>query len=223
MHGAVRLRVTGPHSPATVQRRLAHWATLHRLRGFDGPFKHPTFRTALRLAVRAKNHSRSRKSAKAITRDVLDQLLATCWRGRGADLRDAALLALAFGSGGRRRSEIARLRVEDVVTLAPVAADPDEPKGPKLPAIALRLGRTKTSDAEEDRRALVIGRPVELLGAWLAYSKIESGAIFRRIDRWGRIGAAALDPQAVNAIVKSRCQRAGLEPGDDSAHGIRSG
>ena len=38
------LRKVGPHAPATVKRRLAHWGTLHRWRGFDGPFSAPTLR-----------------------------------------------------------------------------------------------------------------------------------------------------------------------------------
>ena len=33
--------------------------------------------------------------------------------------------------------------------------------------------------------------------------KIETGAVFRRVDRWGRLGATALDPQSVNAILKA--------------------
>jgi len=35
------LRSFGPHAPATVKRRLAHWGTLHRWRGLDGPFAAP--------------------------------------------------------------------------------------------------------------------------------------------------------------------------------------
>ena len=169
-----------------------------------------------RSAARAKEHA-------AITRDILDQLLATCGRGRAVDFRDRALLLLAFGSGGRRRSEIARLRVEDLEEREPVPADPSAPDGPTLPVLALRLRRTKTSSAEAGESALVIGRPVEALRAWLEFSKIDSGPVFRRIDKWGTIGATALDPQSVNAIIKIRCAAAGLEPALYSAHGLRSG
>ena len=62
---------------------------------------------------------------------------------------------------------------------------------------------------------------MEALRAWLA-SKIDAGPVFRRIDKWG-IGAAALDPQSVNAMIKGRCAVAGLDPGQFSAHGLRSG
>jgi integrase len=53
--------------------------------------------------------------------------------------------------------------------------------------------------------------------------KIDTGPVFRRIDKWGNIGSAALDPQSVNAMVKSRCVVAGIDPGQFSAHGLRSG
>ncbi len=218
-----RLKSTGPHAPATVRRRLALWSSLHRWRGLDGPFSNPSIRNALRLAIRAADRPRARKSASAITRDVLDQLLATCGRGRAVDLRDRALLLLAFGSGGRRRSEIARLKVDDLEEREPVAGDPAAPNGEKLPVLAIRLRRTKTSSADVGESVLVVGRPVEALRAWLAYSKIDAGPVLRRIDKWGNIGAAALDPQSVNAMIKSRCAAAGLDPGQFSAHGLRSG
>jgi integrase len=158
-----------------------------------------------------------------ITRDILDQLLATCGRGRAVDLRDRALLLLAFGSGGRRRSEIARLKVDDFEEREPIAVDPKAPNGEKLPVLAIRLRRTKTSSADAGENVLVVGRPVEALRAWLAFSKIDAGPVFRRIDKWGNVGAAALDPQSVNAMIKRRCAIAGFDPEQFSAHGLRSG
>ena len=158
-----------------------------------------------------------------MTRDVLDQLLATCDAGRLIDLRDRALLLVAFASGGRRRSEAASLRVADLIEREPVPADPKKPDGPTLPALALRLGRTKTASAEQDERVLLIGRPVEALRAWLEAAGIKKGAVFREITRWGQLGRTALDPQSVNAILKKRCAQAGLDPKTFSAHGLRSG
>ncbi len=223
LRAAGRLKSTGPHAPATVRRRLALWSSLHRWRGLEGPFGSPSIRNALRLAIRAADRPRARKSVSAITRDVLDQLIATCRRGRAVDLRDRALLLLAFGSGGRRRSEIARLKVEDLEAREPVPADPSAPNDEKLPVLAIRLRRTKTATADAGESVLVVGRPVDALRAWLALSKIAAGPVFRRIDKWGNLGAGALDPQSVNAVIKSRCAVAGLDPGQFSAHGLRSG
>ena len=144
-----QLRVEGPHAPSTVRRRLAHWSTLHRWRGLTGPFGAPNVRQALRLATRAARRPRGRKSERPVTRDVLDQLLATCDAGRPADLRDRALLLVAFASGGRRRSEAASLRVADLIEREPVPADPKTPDGPTLPALSL----TPRPDQDGQRRA----------------------------------------------------------------------
>lgn len=223
LRAQARLKANGPHAPATVRRRLALWSSLHRWRGLEGPFGTPSIRNALRLADRAADRPWARKSPSAITRDILDQLLATCGRGRAVDLRDRALLLLAFGSGGRRRSEIAKLKVEDLEEREPIAADPAASKGEQLPVMAIRLRRTKTSSAEAGESVLVVGRPVEALGAWLAFAKIDAGPVFRPIDKWGNLGAAALDPQSVNATIKTRCALASLDPAQFSAHGLRSG
>ena len=221
------LRTQGPHAPATVRRRLALWSTLHRWRGIEGPFSSQNIRAAVRLAVRAADRPRGRKSTEAVTRDILDQLLATCQADTQAetlvDIRDRALLLVAFGSGGRRRSEMAKLRLDDLVGRPPVPADPGAPDGPSLPCLALRLGRTKTASLDEDERVILIGRPVLALKTWLALAPITSGAVFRAIDRFGRIGRTALDGQSVNAILKKRCHAAGLDADKFSAHGLRSG
>lgn len=217
------LRVAGPHAPATVKRRLADWATLHRWKGLLGPFAAPSLRTALRLAVRASARPRRRKSQRAVTREILNRLLATCGSDRLSDTRDRALLLIAFGSGGRRRSEIARLRVEQLSEEAPVPRDPDDPDSVRLPCLAIALGKTKTAQADDDARVLIVGPPVEALRDWLERAAISKGAVFRAIDRWEGIGDRALTPQAINLILKRRCAAAGLDPLMFSAHGLRSG
>ena len=217
------LRVEGPHAPATVRRRLASWSTLHHWKGALGPFKSSALRSALRLSVRATARPRLRKSQRAVTRDVLEALLATCGSDRLADTRDAALLLVAFASGGRRRSEVAGLRVEQLVEEEAVTEDPSEANSPALPCLSIRLGRTKTAEADADARVLLVGRPVEALREWLLRADIAKGPIFRAIDQWGGLDDRALTPQAVNAILKRRVAAAGLDPKLYSAHGLRSG
>lgn len=213
------LRLSGPHAPATVRRRLANWSTLTRWRGLEGSFSSPSVKSAIRLAVRALNRPRSRKSASAITGDVLGKMLATCSGGDLTALRDRAILMVAFASGGRRRSEIAGLRTEQLVKQAAVIDEDGSP----LPSLGIHLGRTKTNGADHDEIVYLTGRPVEALTRWLEAAKIDKGSVFRKVDRWGNVSAQALEPSAVNRIVKQRAQMAGLEPGAFSAHGLRSG
>lgn len=217
------LRCEGPHASSTVKRRLAHWATLHRWKGLESPLGTPAIRTGMRLAVRASAKPRRRKSKRAVTRDILDRLIASCQSDRLADTRDLAILLVAFGSGGRRRSEVARLRLEQLTIEADVPLDPDDPNSARLPCMAIALGRTKNSQADDDARVLLIGPPVEALREWLERAAISKGAVFRAIDRWEAIDDRALTPQAINLILKRRCAMAGLDPSAFSAHGLRSG
>lgn len=213
------LKVIGPHAPDTVRRRLATWSTLTKWRGLTGAFSSPALKSAIRLAVRASPRARKRKSAKAVTGEILTKMLATCSGGSLRDIRDQAILMVAFASGGRRRSEIAALRVEQVSVEPPI----DMQDGPALPSRAIHLGRTKTSGADHEEVVYLTGRPVDALNAWLCAAKIDMGSVFRAIDRWGNVSLRALDPKAINDIVKQRAETAGLDPRDFSAHGLRSG
>ncbi len=212
------LRSIGPHAPDTVRRRLGSWSTLTKWRGLSGAFTSPALKQAIRLAVRAAPRQRRHKSAKAVTGDVLAKLLATCTTDTLRDIRDRAILMVAFASGGRRRSEIAGLRVEQLTVEAPI----EVPDGPALPSLAIHLGRTKTTSGEDGEVVYLTGRPVEALNAWLAAAKIDQGSVFRGIGRWGTVSKRALDPQSINAILKQRAEMAGLDSGEFSAHGLRS-
>ncbi|RRH94139.1 integrase [Mesorhizobium tamadayense] len=223
LKSAKLLRVDGPHAPNTVRRRLSSWSTLTGWRGLVGNFSAPGLRSAIKLAVRASARPRGRKSKKAVTADILTVLLKACAGDRLVDVRDRAVLITAFASGGRRRSEIASLRFEQIVEEEPVPADPKAPDGEKLPCLSIRLGRTKTTQADSDAFVLLVGRPVLALKGWLERAGITEGAVFRGIDRWGNLEKRALTPQAVNLILKRRIAKAGLDPQAFSAHGLRSG
>jgi len=114
----------GPHAPATLRRRLANWSTPTKRRGLDGAFTSPAVKSAIRLAVRAGSRTRLRKSAKPVT-GTTDSL---------RDLRDRAILMVAFASGGRRHSEIAGLRLEQLTVETPIPAENRDP----LPSLAIQ-------------------------------------------------------------------------------------
>ncbi|MGF0524137.1 site-specific integrase [Agrobacterium pusense] len=219
LRGQGFLKSIGPHAPETVRRRLASWSTMTKWRGLSGAFSSPALKQAIRLAVRAVPRKRRRKSAKAVTGDILQMLLATCASDSLRDIRDRAILMVAFASGGRRRSEIAGLRLEQLTEETPI----EVPDSPPLPSLAIHLWRTKTTTGEDDDVVYLTGRPVEALNAWLTAARIDKGSVFRGIGRWGTVSRRALDPQSINAILKHRAEMAGLDPGEFSAHGLRSG
>jgi integrase len=144
--GCCAARAPCPKTPSSGARQAgAHRTRLEKDRG--------TVRApSLRSVVRASSRPGERKSEPAVTRDVLDWLIATCATDRLADTRDLAILLLAFSSGGRRRSEVVRLRVEQLRDAPPARLDPRDGKSPTLPCLGIRLGRTKTGDAHEEGR-----------------------------------------------------------------------
>jgi len=126
---------------------------------------------------------------------------------------------VAFASGGRRRSEIAGLRREQLTVEPPIVVE----DGSSLPSLAIHLGRRNYSGADHDEVVYLTGRPVDALNAWIDAARIEKGSVFRRVDRWGNVSNRVLDPKSVNDIVKQRAAMAGLESREYSAHGLRSG
>ena len=217
------LKVRGPHAPKTVSRRLSNWSTLHQWKGVEPPFDHPGIRKALRLAMKASAREPQRKSRKPVTRDILDRLLATCSGSKAIDLRDRAILLIAFAAGGRRRSEVATLRHSQISAADPIKLQPADPTSPMVPCIRIALGRTKTTMAGQGAFVFAAGRAAVALHEWMQAADITSGPIFREVRKDGSIGATPLTPQSVNLILKKRCRMAGLDPADFSANRLRSG
>lgn len=211
----------GAHAIATVRRRLTHWSRFHRWRGHPDPMS-PAIRETVRLSARSSTRPKTRKSARAITRDVLDRMLATC---RGDDLkslRDRAILLTGFASGGRRRSELSGLTAEQITEQAPIMDRRADGEVIERACLALRLGRTKTESAE-DATVYLTGRAAAALCRWMQAAMIECGPVFRAIGRNGQIRPSSLTAHAINQIVKSRARLAGFDPRLYSAHGLRSG
>lgn len=202
-----------PGSPAlaTLNHRLAVIARAHRLRELPNPCADAAVRELLRGVRRAYVRRGERQQRKAaLTRDPLMQLLATCDDSLGG-LRDRALLLFAWASGGRRRSEVARADMSDLVRV-----------GHGEFVYTLRWSKTNQRGNEQaDVAKPVAGQAGLALEAWLSASGITEGPVFRRVRRGGHVGEGLSDA-AINRIVKTRCAQAGLD-GDFSAHSLRSG
>jgi len=135
-------------------------------------------------------------------------MLATCSDGvRG--LRDRALLLLAWSGGGRRRSEVVSLQISDVRRL-----DAD--------TWLYALGATKTDTGGTRREKPLRGPAAHALAVWLESAPADSGPLFRRLFKGGKVGTSGLSADQVAHIVQRRAQLAGLE-GDWAAHSLRSG
>lgn len=205
-------------APATLDRRIASWRAFHAMRNLANPFEAPLVRQARAKARRALTRRPTPKSTHPITREVLEKLLAACRPGLTDPeglraLRDRAVLMTAFASGGRRRSEIAGLRREDVTLREFDTAG----------VVRLQLLETKTTRKGETPVLILKGRPARALVAWIDAAEIADGALFRAVSKSGRALDRGLSPAGVGGIVKARLEAAGLPRDYASAHGLRAG
>jgi integrase len=204
-------RRRGPHAVATVERRLASLSYAHQKRGIEdaeNPCKGGRVRLVMSKskAARAKAGDRP-KVKRAITKKLLDEMLATFGNSL-TDTRDKAILLFAFGSGGRRRSEVAEARLDDL----------DAVRG----GFIYTLARSKTDQGGRGHRLPIRGTAKKALAAWLRASKITDGYLFRAIHR-GKITDQPITPETVVDIVKERVERCGRNPRHYAGHSLRRG
>lgn len=212
--GAYLASLAGTHATSTIRRRLAALGKMHRFNDLPWNTAHRDIQGPLQGLLRT--HGRPAQKAAALTLPMLRQLVATCDRSaRGR--RDRALLLIGF-AGALRRSELVALQVEDVA----VAAD----------GLRLLIARAKTDQAGQGAEVgLPRGRhaetcPARALEDWQAVARRKAGPLFRRVSTAGRVGDAALHPDAVRRILAHRAGLAGLELdgfGRLSAHALRVG
>ena len=196
--------------PATIQVKLAAIAAAHRLAKQPDPTVDEDVRMIM-AGIRRARGTAPQKKAPALLPDVRQMLAAL--PDTLAGRRDRALLLIGF-AGAFRRSElvdldVADLRLDTKVTIKVKRAKTDQ-EGKGLTKVIPRL----------TDQALC---PVAALQGWLEASGIQSGAVFRPIDRWGQLRQRRLTPQSVALIVKSAAKRAGLEARQFAGHSLRSG
>jgi integrase len=218
-----RRLLKGQLSTNTVKRMITTWRVRHDQMGVDNPLRHPAFSQLLRDAVRSADDRPGRKSRKAVMRKEMQSLLATNARDNdpGAllrDLRDRAMLLFGFASGGRRRSEIAGLRAENLERHELQTED-----GAEALTYRVYLGQTKTTRARDDVWVELSGVAALAMEEWLETTAIEVGPVFRKINLWGQLSDDQMTTDGVNYVLKQRLAMAGLNPKDFSAHGLRSG
>jgi integrase len=197
-------------SVATLNRRLAALAKVHRSRGFSNPTTVEIVKSTVRGLRRIKGTAQ-RQATPLIKEDLFVVLEAM---GSGLkDIRDRALLLLGF-AGGFRRSELIGLDCDDVVLVRQ--------------GLEITLRRSKTDQNGAGRKiGIPHGRgrwcPVAALEQWLTASGITEGALFRPVDRHHRVGPTRLSAEAVCLVVRERVQAAGIDPKDYSGHSLRAG
>jgi site-specific recombinase XerD len=214
-----------PASPATVAAFLAHEASrnvkastisrrtaairyAHKLAGGAIPTDDELVKATVRGIRRTLGTARTKKAPA--TAERLLAMAANTGDGLKG-IRDRALLLLGF-AGAFRRSELVALNIEDLE---------ETPDGMK---ITIRHSKTDQEGAGQTI-AIPFGEiacPVSALKEWIAAAGIPAGAMFRSVNRHGRVGERLTD-QSVSDIVKEHAKRLRLDPKQFAGHSLRAG
>ncbi len=210
--------------PATLARRVASLATVHRMLDLGGempPTSAPMVRNALRAQRRRRGAAQRQAAPLRFGGDLggaggftICVLLAACSSDMQG-VRDAALLSLGYDAG-LRVSELTAVEVKDLRL---------QGDGTGL----LHLPRSKTDQEGLGSWAWLSADTMRRIAAWRSESEITEGVLFRRVgvdrrrqrakegadDRWGEadvegaamlvtftVGSAALTRQGVTGIYR---------------------
>ena len=199
----------GPLKYATVKRRLFTISAFHSKQGLPNPCKH-------QLVIEVMNKARKamvlagveiEKKAPAV-KHVITKLVATCDSDSFVDLRDKAIILLAFSSGGRRRSEIANFRVEDLETVHN--------------GYTIKMYHSKSDFSGKPKTFPVINSAGAALKEYLDATGITTGPLFRYISRHGTVHDG-LSGIGIHQIFKRRCKLAGVDEKLVGSRSLRSG
>jgi site-specific recombinase XerD len=193
---------------STIGRRVAAIRYAHKLAGLDTPTDDERVKATVRGIRRTLGTAKSKKAPA--TAERLLAMAANTGAGLKG-LRDRALLLLGF-AGAFRRSELVALDVSDVE---------ETPDGMK---VTIRRSKTDQEGAGQVI-AIPFGKiacPIAGLKEWIAVAGIQSGAIFRSVNRHGRVGERLTD-QSVSDIVKEHAARLRLDPNQFAGHSLRAG
>ena len=198
--------LAGVRATATIARHLTAIAEAHKRMGHESPTAHPAVREVHRGIRRTFGTAHNHKQALE-THDV--RAMVRHLAGRPMDVRDRALVLIAF-MAALRRSELVALNVDDVAFV---------PEG-----LEITVRRSKT---DQEGVGEVLGVPyasdptccpVRALRAHLDSSGIVEGAIFRSMRHGERLSG-----RAAAARIKRLAAKIGHDPERVGGHSTRRG
>jgi len=214
---------------STIRVAAAAVSALHTANGYETPTREPLVRSFLAGTTRELRAGRTIAQADPILPDDLRAMVAHALEGPESYhreplllTRDLALVLVGF-AGGFRRSEVARLRVEDLRF-----------EGSDAVVVRLPWLKARYTDEPHERRICAAEHlelcPVSALLTWLSGAHITEGPVFRGFVKT-REGYLLTD-SALNGVAVDRAVRklsahlieqiAGRRP-RWSAHSLRAG
>ena len=203
--------LAGQAKVSTLTRRLSAISQAHQLAGHATPTHDARVRTVMAGIRRTRGTAPQTKRPVLVAelKVILDSLPSSL-----LGVRDRALLLVGW-SGAFRRSELVAVDVEHLAE--------------NREGLVVTIGRSKT-DQEGQGRAIGIpyGReeatcPVQAVERWRAAGRIESGALFRVMNRHSQVLPQRLSGEAVALVLKRWVAPLGFDPAVFAGHSLRAG
>jgi integrase len=199
---------------ATINRRLTSITKAHQAAGFEAsPSSSHHFVVSETLkGIRRSIGTAQEGKAPLLTSDIR-RIVASCPKTLSG-LRDRALILVGY-AGAFRRSELA------TIDFAHLSFTQD--------GLVIDLRRSKTDQEAAGRKVgIPFGKedatcPVRALRLWLSESDITAAAVFRGVNRHGKLSRRGLHKDCVGWILKVAARRAGLKPEPLGGHSLRAG
>lgn len=223
-------------SLATIKQRLAALSACHKIAGLPAEWTDdPLLRRSVRaLGNRAANSAPAmlRKPKKEVSRDMLTDMLYDCTDEGLLGLRDAALLHVAFHTGGRRRSELVQMHWSDLSPLRLPGSTSPKRDGYLWTLREMKGKRRDRADGGV-MEIPILGAAADALDRWRAallplQPDLAGPVWWRVIARRPREGegwkvSTPMIPVDVWHIIRRRAARIGMRGEDFGAHSLRSG
>lgn len=203
-------RIAAGRKRATIQHYLATLSLAHRLVELPSPMDTMEARLMWR-GLRREHLTARQRQAKGLTLADVEVILESMSPDVVRDIRDAALISVAFETMFRR-SELVTLRFEDFSV---------EPDG---------SGRVFLANSKTDQEGVGVLQylspdTVLRVQRWISVAGISDGTLFRSTPRSNQADRydTPLSDRDVARIFKQRALAAGLDPERISGHSTRVG
>lgn len=199
-------------SLSTIRKAKAAIDGIHGARDLPTPGDDPRVRMVLRGITRELGVAPRTQKAPLLVEHLREIVARLPNDVKGT--RDRAMLLLGF-SMAARRSELVRLRVDDLIF--------------GHEGLTLVIRRSKT---DQDGRGATVGVPygrcrttcpVRAVEEWLAAACITEGPVFRQVSRHGHVGIRQLGGEAVALLTQRAVEEVGLDPSLYGGHSLRAG
>lgn len=195
---------------STIQRRMSSISQAHYAKNYDSPST--KFIKDIWSGIKKEIGTYQEGKQPILIETLIEMLKLAPSNMQGS--RDKALLLIGF-VGAFRRSELVNLDVSDFRL------------GKQGYTVRIKFSKTD-QDGKGEFVAIPYGQspatcPVLAMQNWLTVSKIESGPVFRAINKHGQLSEKRLSDKSVAFIIKRYVEGVGLDPDLYSGHSLRKG